>query len=107
MSHQAASPPQSENLPQRAPNIYLVDDDLSFLRALFRRLRAADYQVEAFGSAEEFLSRRRSEAAACVVLDLQMSGSGGLELQEALAQAEERRRFLLGARDEGEARWIS
>jgi FixJ family two-component response regulator len=89
MSHQAASPPQSESQRQRAPIIYLVDDDPSFLHALSRRLLAADYQVETFASAEEFLSRRRSEAAGCAVLDLQMSGPSGLELQEALAQAEE------------------
>jgi FixJ family two-component response regulator len=55
---------------------------------LSRRLRAADYQVETFGSAEEFLTRRRSDAAGCAVLDLQMPGPGGLELQE-LDQAEE------------------
>lgn len=89
MSHQATSPPQSEGQRQRAPVIYLVDDDPSFLRALSRRLRAADYQVETFDSAEEFLSRRRSDATGCAVLDLQMSGPSGLELQEALAQAEE------------------
>ena len=89
MSHEAASPAQSECQRQRAPIIYLVDDDPSFLRALSRRLQAADYQVETFGSAEEFLSHRRSEAAACAVLDLQMPGPSGLELQEALAQAEE------------------
>ncbi|HEY1477035.1 MAG TPA: response regulator [Chthoniobacterales bacterium] len=89
MSHQAASPPQNEGQRQRAPIIYLVDDDPSFLRALSRRLLAADYEVETFGSAEEFLSRRRSEAAGCAVLDLQMSGPSGLELQKALAQAEE------------------
>jgi FixJ family two-component response regulator len=67
----------------------LVDNDPSFLRALSRRLRAADYQVETFGSAEEFLTRRRSDAAGCAVLDLQMPGPGGLELQEALARADE------------------
>jgi FixJ family two-component response regulator len=67
----------------------LVDDDPSFLRALSRRLQAADYQVETFASAEEFLSRRHSEAAGCAVLDLQMLGASGLQLQEALAQAEE------------------
>ena len=89
MSHQVASSPQTEDRPQRTRIIYLVDDDLSFLRALSRRLRAADYQVETFGSAEEFLSHRRSETVACVVLDLQMTGPSGLELQEALAQAEE------------------
>jgi FixJ family two-component response regulator len=64
----------------------LVDDDPSFLRALSRRLRALDYQVETFGSAEGFLARRPADAPACVVLDLR---SGGLELQKALAQAEE------------------
>ena len=88
MTQEAASP-QSESQRQDAPIIYLVDDDPSFLRALSRRLRTADYQVETFGSAEEFLTRRRSDAAGCVVLDLQMPGPGGLELQEALAQAEE------------------
>jgi FixJ family two-component response regulator len=80
---QEAASPQSEIQRQGAPIIYLVDDDPSFLRALSRRLRAADYQVETFGSAEEFLTRRRSDAAGCAVLDLQMPGPGGLELQEA------------------------
>jgi FixJ family two-component response regulator len=89
MSHQAVSPPQNDGQRQRAPIIYLVDDDPSFLPALSRRLQAADYEVETFGSAEEFLSRRRSATAGCAVLDLQMAGPGGLELQKALAQAEE------------------
>jgi len=84
-----SSSPQSVTQRQGAPIIYLVDDDPSFLRALSRRLRAADYQVETFGSAEEFLTRRRSDSAGCAVLDLQMPGPGGLELQEALAQAEQ------------------
>jgi FixJ family two-component response regulator len=74
---------------QQMPIIYLVDDDPSFLRGLSRRLVAEGYQVESFGSAQEFLTRRRSDAPGCAVLDLQMSGPGGLELQEALAQAEE------------------
>lgn len=89
MNQQTASAPQPECLNRGVPIIYLVDDDPSFLRALSRRLRAADYQVEAFGSAAEFLRRRRSEPAACLVLDLQMSGPSGLELQEMLALAEE------------------
>jgi DNA-binding NtrC family response regulator len=88
MTHEAASP-QSEIQRQGASIVYLVDDDPSFLRALSRRLRAADYQVETFGSAKEFLTRRRSDAAGCALLDLRMPGPGGLELQEALTQAEE------------------
>jgi two-component system response regulator FixJ len=66
-----------------------VDDDPSFLSALSRRLRVAGYQVECFSSAEEFLKRRRSDARGCALLDLQMPGPGGLELQEALAGADE------------------
>jgi FixJ family two-component response regulator len=53
---------------------------------LSRLLRAAGYRVEAFASAKEFLKCDRSEA---VVIDLQIRGPGGLELQEALAQSEE------------------
>jgi FixJ family two-component response regulator len=89
MRQQTASSSQSEDQRHVAPIIYLVDDDPSFLRALSRLLQAAGYQVEAFASAEQFLSRRRSEVPGCVVLDLQIPGPGGLGLQEALAQAEE------------------
>jgi FixJ family two-component response regulator len=75
---QEGASPQSEIQRQGAPIIYLVDNDPSFLRALPRRLRTADYRVETFGSAEQFLTRRRSDAAGCAVLDLQMPGPGGL-----------------------------
>jgi FixJ family two-component response regulator len=76
-------------LQQLTPLVYLVDDDPSFLSALSRRLRIAGYQVECFSSTEEFLKRRRSDALGCAILDLQMPGPGGLELQEALARADE------------------
>jgi len=74
---------------QGAPVIYLVDDDPSFLRALSRRLRTDGYEVECFYSVEEFLRRHRSDIPGCAVLDLQMPGPGGLELQETLAQADD------------------
>src|SRR2546421_8945821 len=83
----ASSPPEGQR--PRAPIVYLADDDPSLLRALSRRLRAADYQVETFGSAQAFLNRRPSEVAGCAVLDLQMPGADALELQAALAQAQE------------------
>jgi ActR/RegA family two-component response regulator len=89
MSHETITPAQTEGQHQCPPIVYLVDDDLSFLRALSRLLRAADYRVQTFDSAEEFLNGERSEAVGCVVLDLQMPGPSGLELQETLAQSEE------------------
>ena len=72
MTCETFTPAQSEGPPQRPPIVYLLDDDSSFLRALSRLLRAADYRIETFASAEEFLKCDRSEAAGCVVLDLQM-----------------------------------
>jgi FixJ family two-component response regulator len=89
MTHETFTPAESEGRQRRPPIVYLVDDDPSFLRALSRRLRAADYRVETYASAEEFLKCDRSEAAGCAVLDLQMPGLGGLELQKSLARAEE------------------
>src|SRR6516164_10351550 len=46
---------QTESQHQRPPTVYLVDDDISFLRALSRLLRAADYRVETFALTKEFL----------------------------------------------------
>ena len=82
MSNETIARAQTEGHHERPPIVYLVDDDLSFRRGLSRRLRAADYRVETFGSAEEFLKGDRSETAGCAVLELQMPGSSGLELQE-------------------------
>ena len=87
MIHDAASP---QGQPQhQGSTIYLVDDDPSFLSALSRRLQLAGYRVECFNSAEDFLKRRHSGVHGCAVLDLQMPGPGGLELQKALAEADE------------------
>jgi FixJ family two-component response regulator len=88
MTHETVTPRQTEGRHQHQPTVYLVDDDMSFLRALSRLLRAADYRLETFGSAEEFLKGDRSEAG-CVVLDLQMLEPSGLELQEAFARLEQ------------------
>ena len=66
--------------------VYIVDDDASFLSATSRFLRASGFTVRTFSSALEFLEQRDSEAAGCVVADLQMPGMNGLELQESLAR---------------------
>lgn len=66
------------------PTVFLVDDDMSFLRGLRRMLRASGYAVVCFASAAEFLARRPAGAAGCVVADLKMPGMDGIALQEAL-----------------------
>lgn len=75
------------SLDQTPPFIYIVDDDGTVRTALTRLLRSAGLAVEAFGSAEEFLSQMTDTAEGCLLLDILLPGMGGLELQERLAAA--------------------
>lgn len=68
-----------------SPVVYVVDDDASFRRAIARLLRAEGFDVEAFGSAREFLAALRPDSEGCVLADLSMPGMDGLELQGLLA----------------------
>jgi FixJ family two-component response regulator len=72
--------------PSRAV-VHVVDDDQSVRTALSRLLRTAQLDVRTYASAREFLERpaEAHDAAGCVVLDLNMPGISGLELQDALA----------------------
>jgi FixJ family two-component response regulator len=70
-----------------APLVCVVDDDLSLLRGLRRLLGAAGFTVEPFPSAEAFLESPHRSRAACLVLDVQLGGLTGLELQERLLAA--------------------
>ena len=71
--------------PGRSGMVFIIDDDLSFLRSVSRLLRAVGYSVEAFQSAQEFLNRLTPESNGCVVADLQMPEMDGLKLQKALS----------------------
>jgi len=66
--------------------VFVVDDDPSVRKALGRLLRAAGFRAEAFATADEFLRRPAPEAPACVILDVQLPGPSGLDLQRALAE---------------------
>jgi FixJ family two-component response regulator len=68
-----------------APVIAIVDDDASVRRSLLRVVRAAGYNAEAFASARAFLEWLSTGHAACLVLDVQMQGMSGFDLQERLA----------------------
>lgn len=67
--------------------VFVVDDDVSFLRAVSRLLRAAGFRVVTHNSAAEFLAEWQPETRGCVITDLQMPGMDGRALQQALRQA--------------------
>jgi FixJ family two-component response regulator len=69
-----------------APRICVIDDDPSIRKALMSLLRAAELRVEAFASAEAFLSHAPLERVGCLILDVQLPGMSGLVLQRTLIE---------------------
>ncbi len=68
--------------------VYVVDDDASMRKSMNRLIRSLGYEVKTFEGAEEFLDMGPTNDPSCLVLDIQMPGLSGLELQERLAEAE-------------------
>jgi len=74
-------------LPETQPIVFVVDDDASVREALERLVRSAGLRVEAFASAEEFLTRPRADAPSCLLLDVQLPNLNGLDLQRRMVDA--------------------
>lgn len=64
--------------------IVVIDDDDSVRRSLVRLIRSAGYQVEQHESADEFLKADPMPTPGCLILDVHMPGTNGLELQTEL-----------------------
>jgi FixJ family two-component response regulator len=69
-----------------APVIHIVDDDESMRTAMERLFTAAGYAVNTYASAGDFLLAA-PHSAGCILLDLNMPGPSGLDLQQGLARA--------------------
>jgi DNA-binding NtrC family response regulator len=67
--------------------IYVVDDDISVRKGLDNLLRSAGFTVQTFSSAQEFLAGARADVPSCLLLDVQLPGLSGLDLQQELAKA--------------------
>ena len=67
--------------------VHVIDDDASFRRAIERLLKHAGYDVVTYASAQHLLDRLPSESIpGCILLDVQIPGMGGPELQARLSE---------------------
>ena len=81
--------------------VFLIDDDPSVRKGVARLLRAAGYENEIFASASDFLTRPPHSGPSCVIVDVQMPGINGMDLQKELIQRrrEEQLVFITGHGD--------
>lgn len=68
------------------PIIHVVDDDNSYRTAVGRLIEASGFRFAGYESGSDFLARLPAQGPGCVLLDLQMPGLSGLELQGRLAE---------------------
>ena len=80
---------KASHLPnENSPLVCVIDDDPSIRGSLSFLLRCAGLKVQAFSSAREFLTSPSREALSCLVLDVQLPGISGLDLQQELANGD-------------------
>ena len=64
--------------------VFIIDDDISIRRSLSFLLSAHDYVVETYSSSEEYLEREAHSGTGCIILDINLEGKSGMELQDEL-----------------------
>jgi FixJ family two-component response regulator len=67
--------------------VYVIDDDASMREALKSLFASVGLHVEVFGSAPEFFGKKLPDAAVCLVVDVRLPGSSGLDFQAELSKA--------------------
>jgi FixJ family two-component response regulator len=71
--------------PAGAPTVFVIDDDAAVRAAIQGLLKSVGLLSESFGTAQEFLHRKRPDGPSCLVLDVRLPGINGLDFQRVLA----------------------
>lgn len=77
---------RNSNMNSTKKSIHVVDDDRVICHSLSQILHKHGYEVEVFGSAEQYLEQLSEGYDGYLLLDHKMTGMTGLELQEALLE---------------------
>ena len=76
-----------DNMGDTGAFVYVVDDDASAREGVARLIRSAGVMTRTFASAEEFLAAPRPKPPGCLVLDVNLPGLSGLDVQQELAKS--------------------
>ena len=69
------------------PVIFVIDDDAPIREALEGLIRSIQFDVETFGTTEEFLKFKRPDAPGCIILDVRLPGLNGLDLARQIRRS--------------------
>jgi DNA-binding NtrC family response regulator len=69
------------------PTVFVIDDDDLGRAAIQDLLKSVGLEVDTFGTAQQFLCRKRPDGPSCLVLDVELPGVSGLDFQQDLASA--------------------
>lgn len=76
---------QYPSMPAGKGLIVVIDDHPSVRKSLARLLRAAGYEAQTFANANEVLGSNAANHASCLIIDVELPGMDGFELQRELA----------------------
>ncbi len=80
--------PLAQTNETQAPAIHVIDDDAALRAALDSLFRSVGYETHCYGSTAEFMNSGRAGEAGCLVLDIRLPGTNGLDFQAQLARSE-------------------
>jgi FixJ family two-component response regulator len=67
--------------------VFVIDDDDLVRAAIQGMLKSVGLKAETFGTPQEFLCRQRPDGPSCLILDVELPGTSGLDFQRELAAA--------------------
>ena len=77
----------AEEEPGKNPIVFVIEDDASLRDALSSLFRSVGLQVKTFAAAPDFLQTELPDVPCCLVLDIRLPGTSGLDIQNELAKA--------------------
>jgi CheY-like chemotaxis protein len=87
LAREAPPPSHAHRDLRTSSTIFIIDDDGSVRRSLARLLGSVGVRVKTYASAEEFLEEADDTFRGCLLIDIQLGGMNGLDLQTQMALA--------------------